>query len=136
MKRIINLILISAMTVIAVSCGGKIDLNGEWKITSVGSDAIEESEAVPTLSFNTSTGRIHCYTGVNIVNGDFTQEGRRLTLSCLGATRMAGPAEDMQIERNILDGFEKVYSSKMSDDGTLHLLDKEGETVMILQKRQ
>lgn len=94
-----------------------------------------ETEAPPTLSFDAATGRFHGYTGVNIVNGDYVQKGRKLTLNGLGATMMAGPEEDMALERKILDTYSQVQSTKLSDDGELHLLNAEKDTVMILKRR-
>lgn len=133
MKKIITILMISAMALTA--CGRNIDLNGEWKITSVGTESIQAGEAAPTLTFNTETGRIHGYTGVNIVNGEYEQKGRKLALKGLGVTMMAGPEEDMNLERNILDAFEKIASAKQSEDGELLLFDNEGDIVLTLQRR-
>lgn len=133
MKKILTILMISAMALTA--CSRKIDLNGEWKITSVGTESIQTGEAAPTLSFNTETGRIHGYTGVNVVNGEYEYAGRKLTLSGLGVTMMAGPEEDMKLERSILDAFAKISSVKQSEERELLLLDKEGDIVMTLQRR-
>lgn len=117
------------------SCSNKIDLNGEWKIISVGSVKVMETEAPPTLSFDTATGRFHGYTGVNIVNGDYIQKGRSLTLNGVGVTMMAGPEEDMALERKILDTYSQVQSTRLSDEGELNLLNADKDTVMILKRR-
>lgn len=133
MKRILTAIIFTAMAL--TSCSNKVDLNGEWKIISVGSEKVTETEAPPTLSFDTATGRFHGYTGVNIVNGDYVQEGRRLTLNGLGVTMMAGPEEDMALERKILDTYTQVHTTRLSDDGELHLLNADKDTVMTLARR-
>lgn len=133
MKRILTAIILTAMTL--TSCSNKVDLNGEWKIISVGSEKVMETEAPPTLSFDAATGRFHGYTGVNIVNGDYVQKGRKLTLNGLGATMMAGPEEDMDLERKILDTYSQVQSTRLSDEGELHLLNADKDTVMILKRR-
>ena len=105
----------------------------QWE--SLGTESIQAGEAAPTLSFNTETGRIHGYTGVNVVNGEYEYAGRKLTLSGLGVTMMAGPEEDMKLERSILDAFAKISSVKQSEERELLLLDKEGDIVMTLQRR-
>lgn len=117
------------------SCGNNVQLEGEWKITSVADEQIPESEATPSLTFNTETGRIHGYTGVNIVNGEFEQEGRRLSLNGLGVTMMAGDDEDMKLERSILDAFNEVKTAKMSGEGELQFLNPDGEIIMTLTRR-
>lgn len=133
MKRFLTLLIISAMALTA--CSRKIDLNGEWKIVAVGTEQIQAGEDSPTLSFNTETGRIHGYTGVNVVNGEYEYAGHKLILSGIGVTMMAGPAEDMKLERDILDAFAGISSARLSDEGKLLLLDNEGETVMTLERR-
>lgn len=135
MKRIITAILISLMTMTCISCASKVELNGEWAITSVGTDEISVSESVPTLTFNSETGRIHGYTGINIVNGNYSHEGRKLSLSGLGVTMMAGPADEMALERKILDAFNATRSVKMSDEGKLLLMDGEGNEIMTLARK-
>lgn len=133
MKRILTAIILAAMTLTA--CSKKVDLQGEWKITAIGSDKVMETEAPPTLSFDIETGRFHGYTGVNIVNGDFIQEGRRLSLNGFGVTMMAGPEEDMALERKILDTYPQVRSTRLSDEGELLLLNADKDTVMTLARR-
>jgi heat shock protein HslJ len=135
MKRIITAIFISLMTMTCISCASKVELNGEWAITSVGTDEITASESVPTLSFNSETGRIHGYTGINIVNGNYSHEGRKLSLSGLGVTMMAGPADEMALERKILDAFNATRSVKMSDEGELLLMDGDGNEIMTLARK-
>lgn len=135
MKRIITATLISLMTMTCISCASKVELNGEWAITSVGADEITASESVPTLTFNSETGRIHGYTGINIVNGNYSHEGRKLSLSGLGVTMMAGPEDEMALERKILDAFNATRSAKMSDEGELLLIDADGNELMTLTRK-
>ena len=123
------------MTMTCISCASKVELNGEWAITSVGTDEITASESVPTLSFNSETERIHGYTGINIVNGNYSHEGRKLSLSGLGVTMMAGPADEMALERKILDAFNATRSVKMSDEGELLLMDGDGNEIMTLARK-
>lgn len=135
MKRILTTILISIMTMTCISCTNKVELNGEWAITSVGSDEITASESVPTLTFNSETGRIHGYTGINIVNGNYSHEGRKLSLTGLGVTMMAGPADEMALERKILDAFNATKTVKMSEKGELLLIDADGNELMSLTRK-
>ena len=133
MKKILTAIVFTAVAL--SSCSNKVNLKGEWRIISVGSERVEETEAPPTLSFDTETGRFHGYTGVNIVNGDYIQEGRRLTLSEFGATMMAGPEEDMALERKILDTYPQIRTTRLSEDGELLLLNAKKDTIMTLARR-
>ena len=134
MKTFNRLLIIASMIILASSCG-RVDLAGEWKIVSVGSEQIQDSKAVPTLSFNEETGQIHGYTGVNIVNGEYVQEGRKLSLKGLGMTMMAGPAEDMALERKIVSAFENIHSTKLNENDELLILDQQGDTLMVLARR-
>lgn len=133
MKKILISLIFTAMA--AVSCNNKTDINGDWKITSIGGEKITLSEAGPSLSFDKETGRIHGYTGVNIVNGEYELDGRRLSLKGLGTTMMAGPEEDMELERKITGSFEKISTVKQSADGGLTLYDSEGNALMTLVRR-
>lgn len=133
MRRYTTLIFI-LLAVLASSCG-RIDLNGEWKIISVGVDTVQSSQAVPTLSFNEETGLVHGYTGVNVFNGEYTQEGRRLSLDNIGMTRMAGPADDMELERKIITAFEAVHSTRMTENDELIFINNEGDTLMTLARK-
>lgn len=133
MKRILTYLSIIILAFSTISCGKKPELDGEWKITSVNSETVELSEASPSLTFN--TGRLHGYTGVNILNGEYIQEGRRLSLKGIGVTMMAGPDEDMNIERQILAAFENIYTAKITDDGILELYNEDGEVIMTLLKK-
>lgn len=133
MRRYTTLIFI-LLAVLTSSCG-RIDLNGEWKIISVGVDTVQSSQAVPTLSFNEETGLVHGYTGVNVFNGEYTQEGRRLSLDNIGMTRMAGPADDMELERKIITAFEAVRSTRMTEDEELVFMNNEGDTLMVLGRK-
>ena len=135
MKRIITATLITVMALMSASCSSKVDLNGDWKITSVGTEMVESSEAPPTLSFNSETGRVHGYTGVNIVNGDYTHDGRKLSINGLGATMMAGPEEDMIIERKILDVFGTPVKTRLTEEGSLEFLTPDDEVVMTLERK-
>ena len=127
--------LIFALLAILTSSCGRIDLNGEWKIISVGVDTVQASQAVPTLSFNEETGLVHGYTGVNVFNGEYTQEGRKLSLDNIGTTRMAGPSEDMELERKIITAFEEVHSARMTEDDELIFINNEGDTLMVLARK-
>lgn len=121
--------------IITVSCSNNVDLNGDWKITSVGSEILESSEAQPTLSFNSETGRIHGYTGVNIVNGNYSLEGRKLSINGIGATMMAGPDKEMELERNILTTIEQATKTQMTESGELQLLDSDDQIIMTLERK-
>lgn len=135
MKQYITITLITIMALLSAACSNKVDLNGDWKITSVGTETVESSEAPPTLSFNSETGRIHGYTGVNIVNGDYSHDGRKLSISGLGATMMAGPEEDMLLERKILGAFENTVETRLTEEGSLEFVNSDDEVLMTLERK-
>ena len=132
--RLYTTLIFALLAILASSCG-RIDLNGEWKIISVGVVTVQASQAVPTLSFNEETGLVHGYTGVNVFNGEYTQEGRKLSLDNIGTTRMAGPSEDMELERKIITAFEEVHSARMTEDDELIFINNEGDTLMVLARK-
>lgn len=133
MKR--HIILIFTCMIVLMSSCNRIDLNGEWRIVSVGSDTVETSQAVPTISFNEITNLIHGYTGVNIFNGEYEQEGKKLSISNVGLTRMAGPEEDMKLERKIIRAFMGVEQASLTDKEELLFISHEGDTLMVLAKK-
>ena len=72
---------------------------------------------------------------MNIVNGDYSHDGRKLSINGLGATMMAGPEEDMVLERKILEAFENTVETRLTEEGNLEFLNSEDVVVMTLEKK-
>ena len=85
MKRIVlGLALASAMLATA-SCCSVPELSGKWNILTVnGEEATVIGEEKPFMEFNTEDSRIHGFTGCNIMNGAYTQDGKNLTFTTGG----------------------------------------------------
>lgn len=111
-------------------------LEGEWIIVSVNMTPLEEMENVPFLAFNVAEKRVHGNAGCNTINGGFSQEEGQpasLKFSQMISTMMACP--DMDTERLVLETLDKVRSFSEREDGSINLLDEEGQEVIVLSKK-
>ncbi len=134
MKRIVlGLALASAMLATA-SCCSVPELSGKWNILTVnGEEATVIGEEKPFMEFNTEDSRIHGFTGCNIMNGAYTQDGKNLTFGNMATTMMAGPEENMKTESAVLDAIGKVASVKADGENIL-LLDEDKNVILELGK--
>ena len=134
MKRIVlGLALASAMLATA-SCCSVPELAGKWNILTVnGEEATVIGEEKPFMEFNTEDSRIHGFTGCNIMNGAYTQDGKNLTFGNMATTMMAGPEENMKTESAVLDAIGKVASVKADGENIL-LLDEDKNVILELGK--
>ena len=114
----------------------KIDLAGEWIISTVNGTELEKQENVPFLAFNIEEKRVHGNASCNVVNGGFMQEEGKensLKFSQMISTMMACP--NMDTERLVLEALNKVASFTLDQDKSkLSLLDENGTEVMSLTK--
>ena len=85
------------------------------------------------MEFNTEDSRIHGFTGCNIMNGAYTQDGKNLTFGNMATTMMAGPEENMKTESAVLDAIGKVASVKADGENIL-LLDEDKNVILELGK--
>lgn len=100
-----NLVLAAAAMLLAGS---------EW--------GIEQSPDV-FLQFR-SEGEVSGFTGCNRVSGRYTQDGARVTIEALAATRMACPEDVMAREQALIELLGKVREVEASH---LKLVLKDGE---------
>ena len=88
-------------TILAVfslsSCASKISVDGEWAIKSVEGETVQTTEQAPYLVFNEDEGTVHGFLGVNLLNGNYTLKGSKLSFQHLGTTMMSGLPQDMDI---------------------------------------
>lgn len=133
MKKLMKLVGIALVSLAVASCNTSVDLSGKWEIAEVNGQTIEASEHTPFMEFDVDNSRVHGHTGVNIMNGSYTLDGNKLSLGKMATTMMAGPMEDMELERTILDTIEKSAKVKAADN-TLQILDADGKVIMVLKK--
>ena len=121
------------------SCCGQPDINGAWTVTSVAGEQIalpdSLAEATPYIEFNAENGRVHGYTGCNIMNGTYTLDGSDLSLGQMATTMMAGPQELMELESKVLDAVNGAASVQQTDEDSLQILDGEGNVTMVLVRK-
>ncbi len=98
----------------------------EWECSSIAGQAMPEGPR-PTLTI-TLPDRANGLAGVNRYFGsvDFDRESMRF--SKLGATRMAGPPERMELERSFLDALERSRAFRL-EGPSLTLMDDAGAVV-------
>lgn len=134
MKKIFSSCAVAVSALLLASCCGTPDINGKWNVLKVNGEEITVTgEEKPYIEFNTGESKVHGYTGCNIMNGAYTQDGKELSFGNMATTMMAGPEENMKAERSVLEAMGKVTSVK-ADGENLQLLDEEKNVVMELGK--
>lgn len=121
------------VSVFAISSCGTPELEGEWNIVSIDGNTVTAKETAPFIIFDTTEGRVHGNTSCNLMNGSFTQDGKKLSFGNMATTMMAGP--DMDLERKVLDAVGRTATVKNGKEGTLLIYDADGKEVMVLQKK-
>lgn len=135
MKKTVLIAAFAAMVMSFASCSCKIDISGKWNVTSIDSEVVtvKEGEPVPFMEFDAVNMKMHGNTGVNIVNGVYTLDGKDLKIEIGMMTMMAGPEESMAAEQKYLQVAGTVRKAKISGD-VLTLYNEEGKAVMTLKK--
>ncbi|MGN0187908.1 MAG: META domain-containing protein [Candidatus Cryptobacteroides sp.] len=134
MKKFLLIAVFAACVAGLVSCGSEApDVAGRWDVVSIGDKAVVEYDPMhgPALIFDCEAGRVHGFTGVNLVNGSFTKDGSVISFGEMATTMMAGPLEAMEQERAFLEAVEaavKVVPVK----GGIAFRDENGKEVMRL----
>ena len=139
-----NIFILAASVILATSCAttsksesSTNDLNGEWtgdkiKGTTINKNAGDE---IPYLGFDVKQKGIHGCTGCNYLTGSFeVKPNNTIDLSHVGSTRKL--CADMTNERLVLNALSSVNSFKADKKGHLFLTDKNGKTVMELNKKK
>lgn len=135
MKRI-SVLLMAMASLLAISCGTKNILAGEWKIDALKGEKVETAEKEAFIGFDVKENRVYGCLGVNNVTGNYTFEEGRLSLGELGMTMMAGLPQDMEVESKLRDALHTVVSAEAKDKGTIVLLDADGVEVLRLVKKK
>lgn len=133
MKRIISAAFAALALVFMTSCGSNLDLNGKWEIVTINGEPVKAIETSPFIEFDADKGEVHGNTSCNLMNGSYTQDGKKLTFGNMATTMMAGP--DMDLERQVLDAINKTASIKDINGDKIQVLDANGNIIMELQKK-
>lgn len=124
-------------TILAVfslsSCASKISVDGEWAIKSVEGETVQTTEQAPYLVFNEDEGTVHGFLGVNLLNGNYTLKGSKLSFQHLGTTMMSGLPQDMDMEAKIQNAINAAAVAKMEAEKLL-IYDAEGKELLTLAR--
>lgn len=124
-------------TILAVfslsSCASKISVDGEWAIKSVEGETVQTTEQAPYLVFNEDEGTVHGFLGVNLLNGNYTLKGSKLSFQHLGTTMMSGLPQDMDVEAKIQNAINAAAVAKMEAEKLL-IYDAEGKELLTLAR--
>jgi heat shock protein HslJ len=89
----------------------------EWELVSPG---FEGAEKTPFLNF-TDEG-IGAGVGLNVIGGDYSTAGSKISIGNLISTQMAGPPELMKAERRFIKALNEAQSFVLSNDGETLIL--------------
>lgn len=114
-------------------CAGDPDnlLAGDWTATALNGAPIPAGAPV-TLAFRND--RVTGSSGCNSFTGGYQLTGEGLTLSDLGATRMACAAPQMETEQAVFAAFAAVTRFDIGQDGALLLQSDEQTTVLTARR--
>lgn len=143
MTNMKNFLAAACMAVMAVSCCGSKDaasvsaLDGKWKITEVEGEPASaiKSENEAYIGFNAKDKLVFGCTGCNRLTGALNADSKTGTIdfSALGSTRMM--CRDMDMEQKVLGALSKVSKFSLRGKSKLNLTDKDGNTVIKLERR-
>ena len=134
MRKFFMMFTLAMVAFMGVSCS-EIDLSGKWTLVSVGDETVEvmKDMPVPFISFDAEKGRVHGNAGVNLFNGSYLLNGRKVSFGELVTTMMSGPEESMNLESQVLSSLGRTESVKISGD-ELKLLSSDGTTLLVYKK--
>ena len=128
------MLAMAAISFVFTMCSNSsIPVESHWDVTKLyqnGTPIDIPQEHNPGISF-LKEGKIAGETGCNRFFGDFRAEGHSLTFANMGSTRMMCP--QMEFENAYLNSLSNV-ASFTTDEDTMTLKDKEGNTIAILKK--
>ena len=135
-----NILTIMAISLGLASCTTQtkpelnLNLNGEWKVITLAGEAVPETLNEPQITFDVANKSFSSNTGVNTLNGSFTQDPEgNISFSDGPMTRMMGDSVSMAVEDNFVKAIAAAKTVTEAD-GTLSLKDADGKVVMTLKK--
>lgn len=139
-KIIVSLLCIGCIGFIMISCGSSRQatalstLNGEWNIVEINGTAVQPATGnqLPSIGFDTSTGRIYGNSGCNRMMGSFdnTVKAGTINLGEVATTRMYCP--DMTMEQNVINTLKNVRGYRKMSNNRIALTNSMNRPVMIL----
>lgn len=126
------------MAVVALLCAGVAGAavaegaarlsGGDWRVQTIVGGPLPEG-VQPTIGF-AEEGRLSGQSGCNRFMGGYLQDGAVLTISQIGATKMACPAENMETERRMFDALQATRGFALTPGGALELLAGNGALIL------
>jgi hypothetical protein len=92
----------------------------EWTLTALSGETIN-TPSPPTMTF--AHGKLSIFGGVNRLSGSYALVQNTVTMSDLASTKMAGPPELMELEKNFAKVLRTVDSFKVSGNELTLLTD-------------
>ncbi len=107
---------------------------GEWTIYSVDGRNITGDER-PYITFDDKNHRFYGSNGCNTINGDYTIDGNKLTLSNVISTMRACPDAPFETAINLaLDKVSTFAITRTGNESYMSLINRTGRTVLVLRK--
>ena len=131
MNKLSKILAALAAVLSLASCGNKLSLDGNWVVNTVGGEAVEGFEEAPYIVFDESEGTVHGFLGVNLINGNYTLKGNKLSFLHLGTTMMSGLPQEMDFEAKLQNAINAAAAAGMQAD-MLVIYDAEGKELLTL----
>lgn len=107
---------------------------GEWTIYSVDGRNITGDER-PYITFDNTNHRFYGSNGCNTINGDYTIDGNKITLSNVISTMRACPDAPFETAINLaLDKVSTFAIARTGNESYMSLINRTGRTVLVLRK--
>ena len=90
----------------------------DWTLIELNGKAVSANANLraPTLKLDPATKRVSGQSGVNRYAGAYELDGAKLKFGSTLATRMAGPPEAMELEKDFLTALEKVSTWRIKSE--------------------
>ena len=105
---------------------------GSWVIEDLPAATAKKIKPSPKAEITFEGSRVYGCAGDNRFFGNLKIEGRKLSFSQMGMTRMMGP--NAQYEGYFMEALNKV--AQYDVDGNVRLLDKDGKVLMVLKPKK
>ena len=121
----------------ATSCKNSItndiDINGEWKVSSINGEIVPKTLETASLTFDNKSKSYNGVTGVNLINGSYQQKDNALTIGEGAMTRKMGDPVSNDVETKYINAIHATKSAAI-ENGILLLKDNAGNTLMELKR--
>ena len=107
----------------------KHPIYGNWKIEDLPAATAKKIKPAPNAAITFERGKVYGCAGDNRFFGNLKVYGRELSFSHMGMTRMMRP--NARYEGLFMEALNQV--TQFAVKGTVHLMNKDGKTVMVLR---